>query len=374
MKKIYLLLLTCIPFILPAQHTLKSELNTPRTGDVLVKEKVAFCPAGDAGENKVWDFSKSRTDEVDYGLDYFSRMETEVTGSENGRLLTYSLSGDSLLMKSYEDVSNLVKYHHPVLLVKFPLEYGSSSGDDYLGRGKHNDRLQSLVTGKSETRADAYGALVLPGGDTLKHVVRVHIHREEDGFYELLPAGYNMDLPIEQGMADSLQSEASADRIITDTYQWYEEGYRYPVFETVESYRKSGERLLPLQKESFFYYPEDQAMLPEDEANQLLLAGKEKGEKIEVVVTGVNPPQTTGFRYYPNPVKDKLEVELILESAVSLHINLYDLSGRLLYTSTDAANSGLYHQSVPMQAYPRGTYLLKIQAGDKIINEKIVKH
>ena len=49
-KRSLLLLLLCIPCLSPAQSQLKSELNLPRVGDELVKEQVAYCEPGEAGE------------------------------------------------------------------------------------------------------------------------------------------------------------------------------------------------------------------------------------------------------------------------------------------------------------------------------------
>jgi hypothetical protein len=271
MKKIFIFFLLCIPLVGKAQHTLKSELNLPRVDDQLIKEQVTFCQIEEIGENLIWDFSKLRWTD-DYPVQYFSRHDFGTIGAENGSLYFYQLSGDSLLLQGYENPNNLVRYQKSGLLLKFPLEYGVSSESSFQGRGKHNDRLESIISGDIFTSVDAFGSLILPGKDTLENVVRVHIHKNERAYYSPISYGFDINRPLEEGIFEDTLQTQNPDLIITDTYQWYGEGYRYPVFETIESYRKINENLFTLRQESYFYHPADQTYsLPEDTANIAVL-------------------------------------------------------------------------------------------------------
>jgi hypothetical protein len=372
MKKIFILLLLGIPATLPAQHILKKELNLPRENDRLVKEQVVYRQPGETGEKLLWNFSRLQW-RNDYTVRYFSRNEPGLTGAENNNLFFYEFTDDALLLSGYENPGNLVRYQEPVPLLKFPVTYGASSGGAFQGRGKHNDRMESLVSGTVQTSADAAGTLVLPGNDTLTNVVRVHIRKTETSFYSPVSPGFDIDLPLKEGVfSDTLQTK-NPDLTVTDTYQWYGEGYRYPVFETVECYRHIGEDTVSLRKESFFYHPEDQiCFLPEDTANLAVIERKRfEAEKKNPRGEG---DETPTLRCYPNPVSSLLTVEITLPRPAGLRMQLRTTAGTL-YKSQDMGyfreGDCVLHSSVA--SLPVGNYILDIWLDDKLVSEKIMK-
>jgi hypothetical protein len=365
--------LLSISGILSAQHVLKSDLNLPRVGDRLIKQKINYLPPGEGGEHQTWDFSRFKVVDNEHSLLYFSRNDFGLIGAEDGQLFSYYSSGDSLFIQGYEDPTTLVSYHQPGLLLKFPLVYDSSSDGSFYGRGKRNDRLEMLVSGEINTRTDAFGSIVLPMRDTLNNMMRVHIHKEEKNCYSPVSSGFDIEKPLDISVfADTLL--AKPDLIITDTYQWYREGNRYPVFETIESYRSINEELIPLGKSSFFYHPEDQTDdLPADPENSAVLTRLEekrmKKQETAIASTG----NITSFHCYPNPVKEQLEVDFYLSNQASVFVRLYDEQGKLLYQSPEQKQSGNCHQRIKMSGFPAGNYLLNVYAGSEKLSEKIVK-
>lgn len=156
-----------------------------------------------------------------------------------------------------------------------------------------------------------------------------------------------------------------------DTYQWYEEGYRYPVFETVESFRKVAGNLIPLRQESYFYHPAEQAFyLPEDTANLAVLKKKLAAKEAKILLKKGN---VIAFCCYPNPVKDNLEIELSISRPVKVRTCLFDLQGKMIYQSPVKEQVGQIHETLNVNAYPEGNYLLTIFIGNEKISEKIVK-
>ena len=350
----------------PAEKTLRSELNTPRTGDFLIRERVAYLQPGEGGENLTWDFGK-----LDYikdsALRYFYRSDKGLIAAENGSLQSCHLSGDSLLTTGYENPGNLVRYHQAGLLLKFPLACGDETTGNYQGRGKHGDRLESVISGSIHTQADAAGSLILPGNDTLTGVIRVHIRKTETAYYSPITSEFDIERPLDEtDRTDSLQQ---ADRTETDTYRWYAEGYRYPVFETVETYRnQSGERI-PLWRASYFYHPEEQVYdLAEDTANRVVLEKKRRESKALP-----NKGNITDFRSYPNPVQHLLEIEYSINRSVEVQISLFDFYGKLYYRFPVTEQSGRICRTLDMSSYPQGDYLLTLSAGNEKRSETIVK-
>jgi hypothetical protein len=345
---------------------LRSSLNLPRIDDRLVKEQVDFREAGETGANLVWDFSTLRTLD-ERTVRYFSRNDADLVCAENDRLVYYRYAGDSLLLSGLENPNDLLHYQQPGLLLKFPLACGSLTESAYSGRGKHGDLLVSTVRGTLHTTADACGSLILPTGDTLYNVMRVHIRQTENTVYFPASSGFDINLPP----AADETAQSSPDLITTDTYQWYVEGYRYPVFETLTACRILDGKQIPLRRESFLYHPEEQAGLPEDPANQAVLAENRAAREAKL---HLDRAELLSLHYYPNPVRDKLTVELTAAPNLPVQILLHDVQGRLVYRATKENPSGRISASIDLHAYPKGNYLLSVHAGKENSSKKIIKH
>lgn len=407
MKKLLYLYLLSISMMLPvslsAQHTLQKSTNAPRTGDEFIKEEVPY----QAVENKktdpdkatgklrrIWDFSNlnpiklektytiepepGKTEKVteykeEHSVRYFFRGEEEgFLSAEDNRLYSFKFSGDSLLDYGREDFRTLIKYHEPSLVLRFPFTYGAVHKSSFRGRGKSDGRLQSVHMGTLTSQTDAFGSLVLPGRDTLKYVVRLHIRKEEQTYYSLLPTRFDIDAPVD---SDSLlKAGGTPDMVITDTYQWYEEGYRYPVFETVESYRIWEKEEVPLQLASYIYYPADQAFLKEDKENEAILKARQAVREVES--QGGSIAKSIGMlriKCYPNPVKDNLIVELDYHPETETLLGVYSFDGKELYRTSVREKQGFSQISIPMSSYAVGAYLLRIISGEEQCSEIVVK-
>ena len=360
------LVLLSFPFLLSAQEMLKTENNRPRENDFFIKEQVDYYPPGDCGQDLVWNFSKAKWNS-DYPVCYFTRGDIGLIGAENNKLYSYLLSGDSLLLAGYENPNTLVRYQQPGLLMRFPLDYGSASESGFTGRGKYYDRLESVISGEIRTTADATGSLILPGNDTLSSVIRVHIRKTETARYIPISSGFTFEHPTN----DSLFSGIEPEIITTNTYQWYEEGYRYPVFETIETYRDDLLEKIFLSKNTYFYHPAEQAYLPEDTVNIAVLERKLAARNAKMLEKKSN---VLSFDCRPNPVKDRLEIELTLRKATTVEAGLWNTSGRLIQRFPSRTDVTDYREALNMQSFPPGYYLVKVIAGKETVSEKIVKN
>jgi len=365
-KHILLLFLFVICFA-SANAQLRSELNLPRAGDELVKEQVTFIEPGDSGENQLWDFSKITSFDDAYTVNYFTRDDWKIVGAEAGKLSFLSISGDSMLLSGYENPNTLVRYNRPGLLLHFPVEYGAASQGRFQGRGKHHDRIESIISGKIQTIADASGSIILPGNDTLNNVIRIHIRKIENSSYIPITSEFDIDLPAN----DSLFSGSELQTIFTDTYQWYEDGYRYPVFETVETYCNTTNGRIVLSSDAYFYHPAEQAFLPEDEANQVVLERKAAAKTAKLLEKTGN---IISLNCYPNPVKNHLTTELNLRQPANVDVTILDMNGRPLLQLPSKTNVRYFRETLDMQSYSPGYYLVKISAGKETTIEKIVKN
>lgn len=85
--------------------------------------------------------------------------------------------------------------------------------------------------------------------------------------------------------------------------------------------------------------------------------------------TGISEPDKPRFRVYPNPAVHSITVENINNSRENSVISIYDVTGRLvlkqpLHTTTKTT-------FIDLSSNPNGLYLVRIQAGDHVYQEKI---
>ena len=354
---------------------LKSELNLPRAGDELVKKQVVYCESGGSGENQTWDFSRRATINDKYIAGYYGNGNEWVTGVENETLRHYCFSGDSLLCTGYENPMTLVKYAQPQLLLLFPVKYGSSSQGDYNGRGKFCDRLELTLRGNVSTKADGWGQLILPEGDTLKNVLRVHTAIKSTQQTVPLSPGFDIHARIdEKKEMQPEKAEAGNDMavIVENIYRWYSGGCRYPVFETLEMRMEHEDCVVIGQRSSFVYHPYEQEYYQADDSGNRLI--------IEKSLQQFHAPELPGtdmqllYRIYPNPVSDCLQVTINPEENTGVILSLYDMHGRMLHQLQVKEAKGSHTETIDMKPLAKGNYLLRIQTGNDTVNEKIIKN
>jgi len=76
------------------------------------------------------------------------------------------------------------------------------------------------------------------------------------------------------------------------------------------------------------------------------------------------------IRIYPNPTKGVLRVEIIREAEGNpIHIQLYDMSGKMLINEQNAAS----FTDLNISDQPAGTYILKIFSDNRTTHWKIIK-
>jgi len=357
-----------------AQHSLQKETNAPRSGDSIIKQQVEYKNPGRSGDNVLWDFSQLKVVDDEYGLTYSTPDDTIITGTEHSTNYHYVLQNDSLVLLGFDNQTTQLCNIQPEVLLKFPFQFGDTTGSYFYAHGKYGNRLEMDVMGSTQTVGDAYGMMILPSKDTLKQVLRTHTlkHIAENSipisssYFEKLKA-----TPII--CPDSINRRLASDTVlfIIETFRWYEKGYRYPVFETVRSwelYRHSKE--YTFLSTAFFYPPQEHYYLNDDLENQALLEDKKQGKPDK-------PDPWFGLTYniYPNPVhSESLQIELYLPKATNVRIQVSKITGQSVLNANKGNHpAGACHFEVNITGLPVGNYALTIGLSDKVIKETLMK-
>jgi hypothetical protein len=99
--------------------------------------------------------------------------------------------------------------------------------------------------------------------------------------------------------------------------------------------------------------------------------------------TGGTPPQQGGtpdinglaaedFKVYPNPASDMLHIRWSSELTGTATLLLTDLAGRKIAAYNVNGNQGKNSFDIPLKGLPSGMYLLKLDAGGKQFQQKVM--
>jgi hypothetical protein len=381
MKTGALTLLMSAVFVLPVCGQLNTLHNHYRAGDVLIKQQVEYVSPGEVGINKVWDFSKLKTINSEYTLKYdLPPMEGDsvyilgdnryqkkrvkdnelIVGTEHNTMYYYHLINDSLLQQGHENPSVVLRYTAPMVLMQFPLNYGQTTISNYKSKGLYSGTVDIRTQGTMATKADAYGKMILPSGDTLSPVLRV---KTVQTIFDIPDSNsYTMD-------------EANNAGKQLETCRWYSKGYRYPVFETVRNINLSDSS--EIFKTAFFFPPQDHLYLDTDPENQALLDELWKETESDTVSQGVKTVTLEDImtcKLYPNPVESQLNIEYELKEDAKVSFELYSIEGLpVKKIQAKSQKTGMYYESIDCSGLHPKNYVLRITANGLSVNEIIIK-
>lgn len=377
MKKLRILI-----YLLIISSTIHAQLNTIhnslRSGDIIIKQQVEFKNPGEAKAHEFWDFSQVKLINEEYELEYSeapligdsvyvmgynqfpkqARQHLEfIIGKEHNTMYYFKQTKDSLLLLGHENVAVVLENKQPILNLKFPLNYGGLPIlSKYTTKGLYSGTTEIESEGNISISADAFGTMVLPSGDTINPVLRVK---------------------IQQTIKD-LSNASQLDNIggqIFESYRWYSKGYRYPIFETVQNREITTDSIL--FSTAFYFPPQDHLYLDTDPENLALLDKLWDYTKDDTdIFKKVDLFEDKQYKYniYPNPVLDILNIEYVLDLEVPVNIIMATIDGKVVKNIyRNRQTIGKQFEQVDCSNLMVGVYLLKVVAGDLVINERIIK-
>ena len=372
-RNIFFLLTLALPLSLPAQHTLESRLNTFRAGDEIIKQQVEYKNPGRSGENVLWDFGQLNSINDEYTLTYsapaliadsmyilgldtiLSRELTEgslMIGTEHNTMYYYYQTDNRLWVFGHENPLTLLRYFQPLIAGIYPMHYKDSCRYDYQSEGLYSSSVNFSTHGEAQLQADAYGMMILPSGDTLRNVLRTHTVQT---ICQVFHTGDTIPVQHRSSIA---------------TCKWYSKGYRYPIFETIQTTIPTDSVETVHFETAFFFPPQDHYYLEEDEENLAIVENENNGGN----GGEVDPWEGLTYNFYPNPVVTNLEIEIYMPRAGQVRMQLMNRMGLMVWTEDFGTwPEGIHTASVYAGAFPVGEYVLNMWFDDYLIGEKIIK-
>ena len=365
--RLFVLMTLFAPLPCLAQTSLTLSNNGFREGDSLVTRMVNDAQPGISGRDAVWDFSDKGTGRA-HVLLYTADRDT-LSAADGGTSWRTVLHGDTLWLTGFENRHTLMEYHEPLPLLRYPFSYGDSIRGSFRGMGVWCDRSYMRVWGDGVTRADGEGTLILPSGDTLRHVLRVHsVRRTWHTAYDSVRTWQRLREVVRQETREGLALETTRTiPVVSETYTWYAPGWRYPVLRMENATDGIGTAALAVA-----YPPEAQLDLDYDMENALLRQrletdgseGQPGGED-----ESTNPLASHSTSY--NSSTNTVTVSFALSRPATVSLLLSDAAG-IAWRSTEQVfyNNGTYSLSLNCAGLPHGQYALRIISGASILTSK----
>ncbi|MFR9166176.1 MAG: T9SS type A sorting domain-containing protein [Dysgonomonas sp.] len=359
--------------------------STPRIGDEIIKQQVEYKDPGRSGENVIWNFSTLKEINPEYkikyippfivddklyvmGKDTFNIKDVSegelVAGYEHQTRYYYQCKDGEQYILGHENPTTLLHYNQPVRIMSEPMKYGQEINNTYSSYARYSNKIDIYTEGEVNVKADAYGIMILPSGDTLRNVIRI---KTQQTYIE----------------SDTLRDPLNQEKLnmIVDNYKWYSKGYRYPIFETVRTRDLSDTTETAYYSTAFFYPPQEHYYLEDDYENLAVLDSLDNINNRQPNKPKPDPNDPSHwlennftYNYYPNPVITDLYVEYYLEASAEVGISVYNIAGTLIKSiDKQKKEAGFYEETIDCISLPYGSYLLQIKVNNEIINQKFIK-
>lgn len=327
-----------------AQYSLSFDANGLRKGDYRNMKQIEYVEQSNAGANQVWDFSKSKIVK-----DFYINQEEDLlnTSSEGYRLscdeggeknTLFEITNSEKRYFGLQSKNTTMTLDEPIVDLMFPFSYQDAKTGAYSGStttGNHT----SYFDGSYITKADAWGTLILPDGNTYYNVLRVKVDKTYTENYG-----------------------NSTYQVKSIRYQYFAEGARYPIIITVEQEYIPQSGCKCSNSKFTAMYMEKPAVYK----NDAIQVEKKKSAKAEI----------SAFNYLatPNPFTESLNVAFNLDKDAKVIIDILDLRGKVVMKLfNDNLQAGQYAYDFETSGLFPGTYTLSIKVDGKVYANKMLK-
>lgn len=308
--------------------------------DSLIMQEVRYVQPGNAGSRVEWDFSSLEFINPNYILTYKGKLDS-ICATEHRTRYYLSQTTDSVFCYGFENSKTVMHFDNPQLTAVFPFSYKDTATSYFSGTGEYGYNLPIQINGNVKITADATGTLFLPD-EIIRNAIRLKS--------EISYTNSNID-----------------STFIKETiYRWYAEGYRYPVFKSVQVTETKGSSNDTVRFNASFIYSkalQEQRIAERDNAS-VWLEGLVQTDSMHTDTTIIE-----NLTISPNPVYDS--ATLTFELTKSTHVNIYVLSSseEIMYNTKYNLPKGTNSILLPTSNFIQGRYIVYV--GDANSNQMI---
>jgi len=358
MKYIILFFALSLNIYIAKGQTLTYEQNAFCTDDEIEKQEVNYVSPLEGGKDLLWDYRN---------IIPLADISNEVILSDTAQNFLfydgfcsyrYNASSEGLYCLGYDAPNLRVNYLLVDTLLTYPFSYGDSISSLLYGEGIYSDNLYMAVYGKTYRKADAAGKLLVPEKDTLHHVLRIHEHallsQALSHSNHILKSGN-----VSVSYADSILLHLDNDSLkwCIDTYSWYVEGYRYPVFRTIETNILRHGIVLSTIRKSYIYSLDCMDGLY-DEHNLQRRTTQEYETLSLQGVDGIKDNPDISYTFSDDG--RRVSFNVVSNPGTHISLQLTTIQGIILHRIPDAVSDGIYSVTLPLPDAAVNTYLVTL--------------
>lgn len=334
MRHLFIFLFILFAGNICAQTTVTAIDFNPQPGEnfILYLQASPYPTDGGGGANVIWDFHELQMTTITDTMHFDTCSNTPAcgfftgsniaAGTPTGGYAYYNTSASAYVHTgAYEPgvYGDTIVYSGDTLL-RYPLTYNNSFGNNYTAINYISDGITAYDTGMQTVTCDGYGTLILPT-DTVQNVLRIHA------------------LQTEKDVTNGIF------HITYDKYYWIAPGYHNFLMQ-VEYYFCA--------ETQFHDTAVSYSIRPSSPAS----------------VANVNTPPT--LHCYPNPAKDLFNIDFSLSHSQTASIVLLDMMGRQVATiANNHYQAGVHQLSYNVSSLPAGIYLVRIQSDAGSVTQKV---
>jgi len=97
--------------------------------------------------------------------------------------------------------------------------------------------------------------------------------------------------------------------------------------------------------------------------------------KLPLIGLGINKEDAANisFNLFPNPALDFLNIKAYADKAAEVAINVFDVTGRVMFSTRQQLSPGINSLSIPVSTFARGVYVLEMSSGEGTTRKRFVK-
>lgn len=166
---------------------------------------------------------------------------------------------------------------------------------------------------------------------------------------------------------------------IVDTYQWYARGYRYPVFETIETRICNKGDSLQHFRNAYYIARDVQEDLYTDEVNERLremalenYAAQDVGQNVSSESLSQNSDfHSFHYNCFLTDGNQNLKIEFYREKPLPIEITLSNVHGIVYHHARLEAGTGIEAMDFSVSDLPSSVYILSVSVDGERFSEKI---
>ena len=339
-------------FVATAQQNVISNVtNCFRIGDSIHYDLVDASINWVANPSEpVWDFSNLKYLGHEKEFCFSSDGEGRIRMIGQDEILDFCQSKDYLRLSQIQTPLVKIDFGDSFSYLKYPFSMNDSVTCSLDAKGFYSSRNKFRLLGKCTVKAIGEGKIILPSNDSLPNTLLIQRNVRGDIFLS----------------KDSVEpdSQAAKLQLEVEINEWYSQGYRYPVFKTLQATLWNGKRAIMRRQYACTADVESFANLADEENAKL----SEKQQR-------VSPNKSSAsslIDYHLAMNGKKLTIVYSLSEDCQLRFVLSNTSGMLLKSVNlhGVAGEG-YEQVLDLDSLPRGEYVLYINVNGQTFSEKV---